>query len=106
MVKQSVVAPKCLHLVHQVFDCEEDAVAAILSGKINKGDVMLSDTKDQRRSGHVEMLMPTSTLRAWDWIKTLPLLRTDVFGRYQRAAIGHICPEAAAGGLIGLGRRI
>ncbi|MGI6214114.1 MAG: dihydroxy-acid dehydratase [Christensenellales bacterium] len=106
VVKQSAVAPEMLKHSGpaRVFDCEEDAVAAILSGKINKGDVIVIRYEGPKGGpGMREMLMPTSTLAGMGLDKDVALITDGRFsGATRGAAIGHICPEAAAGGLIGL----
>lgn len=106
VVKQSAVAPEML--VHsgpaRVFNSEEDAVAAILAGKIVKGDVVVIRYEGPKGGpGMREMLMPTSSLAGMGLDKDVALITDGRFsGATRGAAIGHICPEAAGGGLIGL----
>ena len=75
VVKQSAVAPEMLQ--HKgparVFDCEEDAIAAIRAGKIVAGDVVVIRYEGPKGGpGMREMLSPHLKLLAWDWIKMLP----------------------------------
>ena len=106
VVKQSAVAPEML--IHsgpaRVFDSEEDSVSAILAGKIKKGDVVVIRYEGPKGGpGMREMLMPTSTLAGMGLDKDVALITDGRFsGATRGAAIGHICPEAASGGLIGL----
>ena len=108
VVKQAAVAPEML--VHQgparVFDREEDAVEAILAHNIQAGDVVVIRYEGPRGGpGMREMLGPTSALAGMG-LDALVALVTD--GRFsggtRGAAIGHVSPEAAAGGPIGLVR--
>ena len=106
VVKQGAVAPEMM--VHQgparVFDCEEDAIAAIQSGKIVPGDVIVIRYEGPKGGpGMREMLAPTSSLAGMGLDKQVALITDGRFsGATRGAAIGHVSPEAAAGGLIGL----
>ena len=106
VVKQGAVAPEMM--VHQgparVFDCEEDAIAAIQSGKIVPGDVIVIRYEGPKGGpGMREMLAPTSSLAGMGLDKQVALITVGRFsGATRGAAIGHVSPEAAAGGLIGL----
>ena len=106
VVKQSAVAPEMLQ--HQgparIFDTEEDAFAAIINQRINKGDVIVIRYEGpQGGPGMREMLSPTAALAGIGLDKEVALLTDGRFsGGTRGAAIGHISPEASAGGLIGL----
>ena len=106
VVKQGAVAPEMM--VHEgparVFDCEEDASAAIYGGKIQAGDVLVIRYEGPKGGpGMREMLAPTAALVGMGLGKSCALLTDGRFsGATQGAAIGHISPEAAAGGLIAL----
>ena len=106
VVKQGAVAPEMM--VHQGpargFDCEEDAIAAIQSGKIVPGDVIVIRYEGPKGGpGMREMLAPTSSLAGMGLDKQVALITDGRFsGATRGAAIGHVSPEAAAGGLIGL----
>ena len=106
VVKQGAVAPEMM--VHQgparVFDCEEDAIAAIQSGKIVPGDVIVIRYEGPKGGpGMRDMLAPTSSLAGMGLDKQVALITDGRFsGATRGAAIGHVSPEAAAGGLIGL----
>ena len=106
VVKQSAVAPEMLE--HQgparVFDSEEAAYSAIINRKINPGDVIVIRYEGpQGGPGMREMLSPTAALAGIGLDKEVALLTDGRFsGGTRGAAIGHISPEAAAGGLIGL----
>ncbi len=106
VVKQGAVAPEMM--VHtgpaRVFDCEEDASAAIYGGKIQAGDVIVIRYEGPKGGpGMREMLAPTAALVGMGLGKSVALLTDGRFsGATQGAAIGHISPEAAAGGLIAL----
>ena len=106
VVKQGAVAPEMM--VHQgparVFDCEEDAIAAIQGGKIVPGDVIVIRYEGPKGGpGMREMLAPTSSLAGMGLDKQVALITDGRFsGATRGAAIGHVSPEAAAGGLIGL----
>ncbi len=106
VVKKSAVAPEML--VHsgraKVFDCEEDAMQAISGGQIVAGDVVVIRYEGPKGGpGMREMLSPTSAIVGAGLGSSVALLTDGRFsGATRGAAIGHVCPEAAAGGLIGL----
>lgn len=106
VVKRSAVAPEML--VHsgpaRVFNSEDEAIAAIYSGKITHGDVVVIRYEGPVGGpGMREMLNPTSALAGMKLDKTVALITDGRFsGASRGASIGHVCPEAAAGGNIGL----
>lgn len=106
VVKKSAVDEKML--VHEgparVFDCEEDCIKAIMSQKINKGDVVVIRYEGPKGGpGMREMLSPTSALSGMGLDREVALITDGRFsGATRGAAIGHVSPEAAEGGLIGL----
>ena len=106
VVKRSAVVPEML--VHEgparVFDSEEDAIEAILSKKIIKGDVVVIRYEGPKGGpGMREMLSPTSAIAGMGLDKHVALITDGRFsGATKGAAIGHISPEAAEGGTIGL----
>ncbi|MEG2148940.1 MAG: dihydroxy-acid dehydratase [Clostridiales bacterium] len=106
VVKQAAVAPEMM--VHQgparVFEGEEDAVAALYGGKIKSGDVIVIRYEGPKGGpGMREMLTPTSAVQGMGLGESVALLTDGRFsGATRGAAIGHISPEAADGGLIGL----
>ena len=106
VVKRSAVAPEML--AHsgpaRVFDSEEDAIAAIYAGKIVDGDVVVIRYEGPKGGpGMREMLNPTSALAGMKLDKTVALITDGRFsGASRGASIGHVSPEAAAGGNIGL----
>lgn len=104
VVKQSAVAPEMLKHSGpaRVFDCEEDAIKAIMDGKIVDGDVVVIRYEGPKGGpGMREMLSPTSALAGMGLDKTVALLTDGRFsGASRGASIGHISPEAAAGGPI------
>ncbi len=106
IVKQAAVDPSMLH--HKgparVFNSEEEAVEALLKGKIKKGDVIVIRYEGPKGGpGMREMLAPTSTVAGLGLDKDVALITDGRFsGATRGASIGHISPEAAAGGLIGL----
>ena len=106
VVKQSAVAPEML--THsgpaRVFDGEEAAVAAIYAGQIRAGDVVVIRYEGPAGGpGMREMLSPTSAIAGMGLDKSVALITDGRFsGATRGAAIGHISPEAAAGGLIAL----
>ena len=108
VVKQSAVSAEML--VHKgparVFDSEEEAYAAIQARKIVDGDVVVIRYEGPKgRPGMREMLSPTSALAGMGMDKTVALLTDGRFsGATRGAAIGHVSPEAAAGGPIALVR--
>ncbi len=106
VVKQGAVAPEMMQHSGpaKCFDCEEDASAAILGGKIEAGDVVVIRYEGPKGGpGMREMLTPTSALVGMGLDKSVALITDGRFsGATRGAAIGHVSPEAAAGGLIGL----
>ena len=106
VVKQGAVAPEMMQHTGpaRVFNCEEDANDAILAGKINSGDVVVIRYEGPKGGpGMREMLSPTSAIAGAGLDKEVALITDGRFsGATRGASIGHICPEAAAGGLIGL----
>lgn len=106
VVKKSAVLEEML--VHKgparVFDLEEDAIAAIISKKIVKGDVVVIRYEGPKGGpGMREMLSPTSAIAGMGLDKYVALITDGRFsGATKGAAIGHISPEAAEGGTIGL----
>jgi len=106
IVKQAAVSPEMMHHTGpaRVFNSEEDAVEAILGGKIKKGDVVVIRYEGPRGGpGMREMLAPTSSVAGMGLDKDVALITDGRFsGATKGASIGHISPEAAAGGLIGL----
>lgn len=106
VVKRSAVAPEMLTHTGpaRVFDCEEDAIDAIYNGKIVDGDVVVIRYEGPKGGpGMREMLNPTSALAGMKLDKTVALITDGRFsGASRGASIGHVCPEAASGGNIGL----
>lgn len=106
VVKQGAVAPEMLK--HQgparVFNSEEDATAAIKAGKIVAGDVVVIRYEGPKGGpGMREMLFPTSAIAGMGLDKDVALITDGRFsGATRGACIGHVSPEAAAGGTIGL----
>ena len=106
VVKRSAVAPEML--VHEgparVFDSEDDAIAAIKGGKIVAGDVVVIRYEGPKGGpGMREMLNPTSAIVGMGLGSTVALITDGRFsGASRGASIGHVSPEAAAGGPIGL----
>ena len=106
VVKRSAVAPEML--VHsgpaRVFDDEEQAIEAIYGQKIHPGDVVVIRYEGPRGGpGMREMLNPTSALAGMKLDKEVALITDGRFsGASRGASIGHVCPEAAMGGNIGL----
>lgn len=104
IVKQSAVSPAMLKHSGpaKVFNCEEDAVAAIYAGKIVKGDVVVIRYEGPSGGpGMREMLSPTSAIAGMELDEHVALITDGRFsGATRGAAIGHISPEAASGGLI------
>ncbi len=104
VVKRSAVAPEMM--VHKgparVFDCEEDAIAAIYAGKIVAGDVVVIRYEGPKGGpGMREMLNPTSAIAGMGLDKDVALITDGRFsGATRGASIGHVCPEAAQGGPI------
>lgn len=106
VVKRSAVAPEMLKHSGpaKVFDCEEDAMQAINSGKIVDGDVVVIRYEGPKGGpGMREMLNPTSAIMGRGLGSTVALITDGRFsGATRGAAIGHVSPEAAVGGAIAL----
>ncbi|MBR0410299.1 MAG: dihydroxy-acid dehydratase [Eubacterium sp.] len=106
IVKQSAVVPGMM--VHEgparVFDCEEDAIAAIKGGKIVPGDVVVIRYEGPKGGpGMREMLNPTSAIAGMGLGESVALITDGRFsGASRGASIGHVSPEAAVGGPIAL----
>jgi dihydroxy-acid dehydratase len=106
VVKRSAVAPEMM--VHsgpaRVFDCEEDAIAAIKGGKILSGDVVVIRYEGPKGGpGMREMLNPTSAIMGMGLGSSVALITDGRFsGASRGASIGHVSPEAAVGGNIAL----
>lgn len=106
VVKRSAVAPEMM--VHEgsarVFDCEEDAIAAIKGGQIIAGDVVVIRYEGPKGGpGMREMLNPTSAIAGMGLGSTVALITDGRFsGASRGASIGHVSPEAAVGGPIAL----
>lgn len=106
VVKRSAVVPEML--VHEgparVFDCEEDAIDAIKSGKIVAGDVVVIRYEGPKGGpGMREMLNPTSAIAGMGLGSSVALITDGRFsGASRGASIGHVSPEAAVGGPIAL----
>ena len=104
VVKRSAVVPEML--VHEgpasVFDCEEDAISAIKSGKIVAGDVVVIRYEGPKGGpGMREMLNPTSAIAGMGLGSSVALITDGRFsGASRGASIGHVSPEAAIGGPI------
>jgi len=86
----------------KVFNSEEDAVTAIFGGKINKGDVVVIRYEGPKGGPAMrEMLSPTSAIAGMGLSGSVSLITDGRFsGATRGAAIGHVSPEAAEGGLI------
>ena len=106
VVKRSAVAPEMLK--HEgrarVFNCEEDAIAAIKGGKIVAGDVVVIRYEGPKGGpGMREMLNPTSAIAGMGLGSTVALITDGRFsGASRGASIGHVSPEAQVGGPIAL----
>ena len=106
IVKRSAVVPEMM--VHEgparVFDCEEDAIKAILGGKIVAGDVVVIRYEGPKGGpGMREMLNPTSAIAGMGLGSSVALITDGRFsGASRGASIGHVSPEAAVGGPIAL----
>lgn len=103
-MKHSAV-PKEMHqtvLKARLFDCEEDAIEAVLTHKIQPGDAVIIRYEGPKGSGMPEMFYTTEAISSDEELATSIALLTD--GRFSGAskgpAIGHISPEAAEGGPI------
>jgi dihydroxy-acid dehydratase len=106
VVKRSACAPEMMHHVGpaRVFDSEDDSIQAIYNGEIHPGDVVVIRYEGPKGGpGMREMLNPTSALAGMKLDKCVALLTDGRFsGASRGASVGHICPEAASGGPIGL----
>ena len=106
VVKRSAVAPEMLKHTGpaRVFTSEEAAIKAIFGGEIVKGDVVVITYEGPKGGpGMREMLSPTSALAGMKLDKDVALITDGRFsGASRGASIGHVSPEAAAGGNIGL----
>ena len=106
VVKRSAVLPEML--VHEgpakVFECEEEAQAAINAGKIQAGDVVVIRYEGPKGGpGMREMLNPTSAIMGMGLGNSVALITDGRFsGATRGACIGHVSPEAASGGVIGV----
>ena len=106
VVKRSAVLPEML--VHEgparVFECEEDAQAAINAGDIHPGDVVVIRYEGPKGGpGMREMLNPTSAIMGMGLGSSVALITDGRFsGATRGACIGHVSPEAASGGMIGI----
>ena len=106
IVKQAAVAPEMMQ--HKgparVFNSEEEATEAILKSRIKKGDIVVIRYEGPKGGpGMREMLSPTSSVVGMGLDKHVALITDGRFsGATMGACIGHISPEAAVGGLIGL----
>ncbi len=106
VVKRSAVVDEMM--VHEgparVFDCEEDAIAAITGGKIAAGDVVVIRYEGPKGGpGMREMLNPTSAIAGMGLGSSVALITDGRFsGASRGASIGHVSPEAAVGGPIAL----
>ena len=106
VVKRSAVLPEML--VHEgpakVYDSEEEAIEAIMSGKIVENDVIVIRYEGPKGGpGMREMLSPTSAIAGIGLDKSVALITDGRFsGATRGASIGHVSPEAAEGGVIGL----
>ena len=106
VVKRSAVDPEmlCHTGPARVFDSEEDAIATIYAGGIHPGDVVVIRYEGPKGGpGMREMLNPTSALAGMELDKCVALITDGRFsGASRGASIGHVSPEAAAGGTFGL----
>ena len=106
VVKRSAVVPEMLEHTGpaRVFECEEDAIAAIKGGKIVEGDVVVIRYEGPKGGpGMREMLNPTSAIAGMGLGSSVALITDGRFsGASRGASIGHVSPEAAVGGPIAL----
>ncbi len=106
VVKRSAVAPEMLKHTGpaRVFESEDEAIESIYAGEIKDGDVVVIRNEGPKGGpGMREMLNPTSALAGMNLDKTVALITDGRFsGASRGASIGHVCPEAASGGNIGL----
>lgn len=106
LVKRNSVSPKMMSFSGKakVFDCEEECMLAISSGRIQKGDVIVIRYEGPKGGpGMREMLSPTAALCGMGLDEDVALITDGRFsGSTRGAVIGHVCPEAADGGKIAL----
>ncbi|MCI8538869.1 MAG: dihydroxy-acid dehydratase [Oscillibacter sp.] len=106
VVKRSAVAAEMMTHTGpaRVFDSEDEAIAAIYDGKIKSGDVVVIRYEGPKGGpGMREMLNPTSAIAGMGLDKEVALITDGRFsGATRGASIGHVCPEAAQGGVIAL----
>ncbi len=106
VVKRSAVAPEMMTHTGpaRVFNSEEEAISAIYAGKIVSGDVVVIRYEGPKGGpGMREMLNPTSAIAGMGLDKEVALITDGRFsGATRGASIGHVCPEAAQGGVIAL----
>lgn len=106
VVKQGAVAPEMMKKTGpaRVFDCEDDAVQAILSGRIKAGDIVVIRYEGPKGGpGMREMLTPTSAVAGVGLDKDVALITDGRFsGATRGASIGHVSPEAMEGGPIAI----
>ena len=106
VVKQSAVEPDAWVFDGnaRVFECEDDSIAELLQGKIKKGDVIVIRNEGPKGGpGMREMLTATATVAGMGMGKDVALITDGRFsGASRGACIGHVSPEAASGGMIGL----
>ncbi|MGL5416093.1 MAG: dihydroxy-acid dehydratase [Clostridium sp.] len=106
VVKKSAVVPEMLKHegIAKVFNSEEEAIEGIKLGKIVSGDIVVIRYEGPKGGpGMREMLSPTSAIAGMELDKSVALITDGRFsGATRGAAIGHVSPEAAEGGLIGL----
>jgi dihydroxy-acid dehydratase len=106
VVKQAAIAPEMMQHSGpaRVFNSEEEAIEAIYARKINAGDVVVIRYEGPKGGpGMREMLNPTSAIVGMGLGESVALITDGRFsGATRGASIGHVSPEAAAGGLIGL----
>ena len=106
VVKRSAVAPEMMRHTGpaRVFDSEDEAIAAIYEGKIVSGDVVVIRYEGPKGGpGMREMLNPTSAIMGMGLGGSVALITDGRFsGATRGACVGHITPEAASGGLIGV----
>lgn len=102
VIKYSACSEKMRHMkgVARVYDCEEDAYYAVVRGEINPGEIIVIRYEGPRGSGMPEMLMTTEAIVCDRKLNGSVSLVTDgrFSGATRGAAIGHVSPEAAAGG--------
>ncbi len=106
VVKQGAVAPEMMQHTGpaRCYNSEEEASDAIMAGKVKEGDVVVIRYEGPKGGpGMQEMLAPTSALAGMGLDSSVALITDGRFsGATRGAAVGHVSPEAAAGGLIGL----